>query len=321
MCYHGVLFLLVCVFAPLMCRQATALVIVSSPGRMFRDHDVSVRDEESTSLSRSRSSSTTTVQPIAVRIRATREEDIGPVSDLLASTTTTTSGMEHRNGIFNFGVSMVTHMKRSTSFHSLLLQRFQTIEEGKRALSKVSQKCVDAQVSDADRLRLIWNQDAFRNKLQKAAAMSNEPHLWKEHNFSLCPQGASQLQHIMLTAEDTLSGSIVGFCEVAMMSSPDHHDTSDTTPVPTIGIPTIANLATSPQYRRRGIASSLLTSATRYVQQCWETSSNEIALYVSKDNERAVSLYTKYGFEERSFGVDEDKLFMTMITGCGKRCR
>lgn len=313
---HVQFLLLVGVVATRIC-QTSALVVVSTPGSMFRDHGVSVRDEQDITLSSH--GIATSVRPIAVRIRATREEDIGPISDLLA-TTTTTSETEHRKGIFNFGVSMVTQMKRSTSFQSLLLHRFQAIEEGKKALSKVAQQCIDAQVSDADRLRLIWNHDAFRSKLQKAATMSNEPHMWKEHNFSLCPQGASQLQHIMLTAEDTLSGTIVGFCEVAMMSSPDHHDTSN--PLKSaMGIPTIANLATSPQYRRRGIASSLLASATRYVQRNWETSSNEVALYVSKDNDRAVSLYKKYGFQERQSSVDDDKLYMIVSAGCGKSRR
>jgi ribosomal protein S18 acetylase RimI-like enzyme len=314
---HGLFLLFVGVAAPLIC-QTTALVVVSSPGSVYRDHDVSVRDGPD--IARSSNGVATNVRPIAVRIRATREEDIGPVSELLATAITPTPVTEQRNGIFNFGVSMVTQMKRSTSFHSLLLHRFQAIEEGKRALSIVAHQCIDTQVSDTDRLRLIWNHDAFRSKLQKAAAMSNEPHLWKEHNFSLCPQGASQLQHIMLTAEDTLSGSIVGFCEVAMMSSPEHPDTSN--PLESaIGIPTIANLATSPQYRRRGIATSLLASATRYVQRNWETSSDEVALYVSKDNGRAVSLYKKHGFHERYGALDEDKLYMIMNADCGRRRR
>lgn len=240
--------------------------------------------------------------PVSVRIRSTREEDIGQISSLLASAAADSAN----DGPFNFGAS-IAKIKRSASFHSLLLHRYQTMREGYIALSKVNKLCLDKQVSDADRLRLIWDHDAFRSKIQKAATMSNEPHLWKEHNFSLCPQDPSQLQHIMLTAEDSLSGSVVGFCEVAMMSSPEDETSCK---------PTIANLATCLQYRRRGIASNLLTTVVRYVKQQWD-SSDEIALYVSKDNENAISLYTKHGFvRENTF--EGDSVYMTLNT---RRCR
>ena len=234
--------------------------------------------------------------PVSVRIRSTREEDIEQIASLLASAGSDNSN----NGMFNWGAS-IAHMRRVASFQSLLLLRCQTIREGNKAFSKVTKDCQDVQVSDSDRLRLIWEHDGFRTKLQKAATMSAEPHLWKEHNFYVCPQDTCQLQHILLTAEDVSSGTVVGFCEVAMMSAPHGEDSR---------APTIANLATSSQYRRRGIAGDLLASATRYVKQHWDLS-HEIALYVSNDNDAAVSLYSKHGFE-RHGAMDDDKLYMTM---------
>jgi ribosomal protein S18 acetylase RimI-like enzyme len=111
----------------------------------------------------------------------------------------------------------------------------------------------------------------------------------------------------MLTAECTNTGKVIGFCEVGMMSSPDED---------TVIAPTIANLVTCPNHRRRGIAKSLLSSATRYVQQCWKE--DQLALYVSHGNREALSLYKKYGFQPQSNleqnqhnDMNDNKCYMT----------
>jgi ribosomal protein S18 acetylase RimI-like enzyme len=280
MLFQGFLFFVLCTL------QSYAL-IVSSP-RTFMDVFKPAITDADVSVH----------VPVSVRIRSTRMEDIEQISSLLASAAADGTN----DGQFNFAAS-IAKMKRSASFHSLLLHRYQTMREGYIALSKVNNLCLGKQVSEADRMRLIWDHDSFRSKVQKAATMSNEPHAWKEHNFSLCPQDPSQLQHIMLTAEDSLSGSVLGFCEVAMMSSPEDETSCK---------PTIANLATCLQYRRRGIASNLLSTVVRYVKQQWD-SSDEIALYVSKDNENAISLYKKHGFV-RQTSVEDANVYMILKT-------
>lgn len=222
----------------------------------------------------------------AVKIRSTHEDDIDEISAILAAEAFVPSGSSWMGSI--------NHLRRVASFQSLLSQRHQVMKEGHKALSRVLQDYEG--VSDADQLRLVWNHDAFRSRLRRAAAVSTEPHLWKEHNFALCPTDISHLQHLMVTAKAE-DGTIVGFCEVAMLEAPDGSSYS----------PTIANLVINEDYRRQGIGQSLLESVTRYVQQNWNA--EELALYVAKDNEGAVSLYQKAGFQWQR--DDEDKWYMT----------
>jgi ribosomal protein S18 acetylase RimI-like enzyme len=232
--------------------------------------------------------------PLSLRIRSTREEDIPRICDLLASSEIC------REKSDLFGVS-IAKMRLSASFHSLLTQRFQAWQKGRSVMSEVAKLCQDLEVEDYDRvntleankLRMIWDNDSFRCYLQKAALLSNEPHLWKDHNFYLCPSDTSLFQHMMVTAEDKRSGSIVGFCEVAMLLPPFGSDL-------THAVPTIGNLIISRQYRRKGIASRLLATATAYVAQFWNQSlSDEIGLYVASNNKSAISLYQKHGFQLR----------------------
>merc|ERR1712232_995503 len=126
---------------------------------------------------------------------------------------------------------------------------------------------------------MIWDQESlFRSLIQKAAKQSKEPHAWKDHNFALCPPDFTHFQHKMITAEDTYSRSILGFCEVFMLLTP----TGDCCDIN----PTVANLVISPHYRRRGIGSNLLESAKRYVNQNWRT--QKVALYVKRWNVQAI---------------------------------
>jgi ribosomal protein S18 acetylase RimI-like enzyme len=272
---------------------ADALIVAAPPA--FRALAPSAATEEQSSVNDS--------QSLSIRIRSTREDDIPQVAMLLA-----TAAQSIDDKKYNW-VASIECLRKVASFQTLLLLRYQTIREGSKAASKVTEEDEilqndDGLLSQTDRLRLIWEQDAFRSKVQKSARMSSEPHLWKEYNFALCPEDPRHLQHIMLTAEDVFSGAVVGFCEVAMMSGPNSSNEHCA--------PTIANLATSAQYRRRGIAAGLLESVSRYVKQYWEEA-DDLALYVAKDNARAVSLYKKHGFKpDGSFG--DDKWYMTVKT-------
>lgn len=56
----------------------------------------------------------------------------------------------------------------------------------------------------------------------------------------------------------------------------------------------VANIAVLPEYRRRGIAGSLIKNAINY---CRENKLAFLSLEVRKFNENAVRLYKKFGFE------------------------
>jgi ribosomal protein S18 acetylase RimI-like enzyme len=237
---------------------------------------------------------------VPLRIRSTHERDLGEIATMLSSATTSPPCHEPTPLGWNWKNSIKV-LKEKESLQSLLFHRFKALQEGDKAVSKLSDDS-----SSVDRLRLLWDHGTFRSKLEKAAIMAKEPHCWKEHNFDLCPVDLSPLQHVMITAEDASTGRAIGFVEVGMMECPSPRDDS----LPRKFVPTIANLVTSSDYRRIGIASCLLKSASRYVKRTW--SCDDIALYVDKGNMSALTLYQKYGFElVCRVGDNHDKLYMS----------
>ncbi len=160
---------------------------------------------------------------------------------------------------------------------------------------------------DVDRMKLLWSHHDFRRKVEKAATLAKEPHVLRSSDFCIPPDDPKALHHAMITAEDVTTGTIVGFCEIAMLA----HPSSSQDEVEFIAsAPTIVNLASSTRHRRRGIASSLLKSAKELVQRQW--SSNEIALYVDSANKGAISLYSKHGFILKDCSKrDGGELYMT----------
>jgi ribosomal protein S18 acetylase RimI-like enzyme len=230
--------------------------------------------------------------PLSLRLRSTKEDDLNDIASLLASATVNID--ESRR---NWKTSMNVNRNKS-AFCTLLSHRFQALQEGEKIVAKLM---VEDALSATERMKLLWSHDSFRRKLEKAVKKAKEPHIWKQNNFSCCPNNPNSLRHAMITAEDCITGDVVGFCEVAMMA--------DCTL--TAYAPTIANLATCSKYRRQGIASALLKSAKRYVHRQW--SQDEISLYVEKENKGAISLYSKQGFRPKGFdSSDQDgKLYMT----------
>lgn len=59
--------------------------------------------------------------------------------------------------------------------------------------------------------------------------------------------------------------------------------------------PTILNLVISPTSRRCGIATRLVTTAQRYIQEIWDESS--LYLHVDANNHPAQNLYRRLGFD------------------------
>jgi ribosomal protein S18 acetylase RimI-like enzyme len=189
-------------------------------------------------------------------------------------------------------------LKTKAAVEPLLLSRINAFDAGK-ILSKL---CALEELSEADKMRLIWSNDGFRNKMEKAARLSTEPHIWSGHNFAYAPESACWLQHKLMTAEDLESGEIVGFCEIAMLSQPSDDENENCS---LEALPTIVNLVTSPRFRRRGVGSRLMKAAARFVQRQW--SCDELTLYVDKSNDAAVAMYENLGFEGRSEAESESR--------------
>lgn len=226
--------------------------------------------------------------PLSLRLRSTREDDLNGIASLLASARVNTDESQ-----WNWKTSMNV-LRNKSVLYTLLSHRFRAIKEGEKAAAKLTSNIA---FNEADQMRLLWSHDSFRNQLEKAVTMAAEPHIWKQHDFAVCPKNPNSLRHAMITAEDRTTGNVVGFCEVAMMAPPPCHQHDCTS---TVYAPTIANLVASSKYRRQGIASALLKSAKRYVHCHW--SHDEITLYVEKVNKGAISLYSKQGFRPKGFG-------------------
>ena len=264
----------------------TAALVVSAPGiRIDTFVDTAPREPVET-----------VAPPLSLRLRSTTEGDLKDIASLLASATARTDESQ-----WNWKTTMEV-LRSKSALHNLLSSRYEAMKEGVRAAKLVP---LDDSSNNVDHMRLIWDNDSFRTRLEKAATLAKEPHVWKEQSFDAFPQDFNSLRHAMITAEDRATGRIIGFCEIAMLKLPSCYQTERT---PVVYAPTIVNLATSSKHRRQGVASALLKSAKRYVHRKW--SYGEIALYVKSSNRGAVALYSKHGF--KSFGESENgELYMT----------
>jgi ribosomal protein S18 acetylase RimI-like enzyme len=234
-------------------------------------------------------------QPISLRIRSTKKSDLNGIVHILALALV--DPYEQFNSVMNFRVKMDI-LKAKAGYSTMLHTRLEAIQTG---INMADER--ELELREPDNLRRMWSNDAFRNKIQKAASLSSEPHIWSRHNFAYAPRCSDWLQHKMLTAEDSITGQVVGFCEVAMLSDPTACSKDDTTP-------TVANMAISPKYRRRGIASRLVRSASHYVRQEW--CYDKLSLYVEKENDPAFFMYSNLG--KRPSHLNENCLFQVVYS-------
>jgi N-acetylglutamate synthase-like GNAT family acetyltransferase len=66
---------------------------------------------------------------------------------------------------------------------------------------------------------------------------------------------------------------------------------------PIVYAPLMSNLAVSRNYRRRGIAESMVKAAENYIRNTWPDEYNQsLYLYVERRNTRAIQLYQKLGY-------------------------
>lgn len=250
------------------------------------------------------------VPNLRLRIRSTAPKDIPMVSSILSHALLEdekekgSAPPQQSQYAFNFKKRM-EFLRTKAGVTSLLHSRMEAIATGKKLWQIVSRSSLEG-LNDTEKLRYLWSSDIFRNKLEKACKLSDEPHSWKGYNFACAPEKTEQLFHKMLTAENVVTGEIVGFCEVAMLSQPNHWSTvgdDGSHSVKNQAVPTIVNLVTSAEYRRRGIASSILQSASKYVEL--QGCSQELALYVEQHNKGALRMYERLGFQTHYDNADQ----------------
>ena len=276
---------------------ANSLVAVPLPGRNANTGWKIPRNEPSAHYQKeSKTAGTSTT----VIVRKTTKEDIQQISSLLAAASVCDDA-----DALNWNTKMQILRDEST-YKKQLSQRMDVLEAGRKAAQRARPALVEAGLIDENeeecsidddhsdhRVRVIWSDDAFRQKLERATnAIDTERHAWQGFNFAVAPN-PSLLQHVMLSAVDASTNQIAGFCEVAMLPMPDETDGCSTCS------PMITNLVTNPNYRRRGIATNLLKSARRYVRCCWGSCVDmTLGLYVERDNDAAKKLYSRQGFVE-----------------------
>lgn len=241
-----------------------------------------------------------------IRIRKACHDDLDSVSSLLAQASIKL--VENQSSL-NWNTAM-ERLKAKSSLYTQLNHRLNTIIEGNHAMVEVCDIVEEDGViiNSPTNCRMVWSQEKFRSSLERAVKAAIERNVWDTHNFALVPDSLTMFQHTMITAEDTETGDIVGFCEVAMLPRP-----TKTSSYPNVSeemrdekdvhAPSIVNLVISPNHRRRGIGSSLIRTLNRYVRSQWEpqsrskpTSLHTLGLYVESDNGAAIALYTKEGF-------------------------
>merc|ERR1740130_414906 len=177
-----------------------------------------------------------------LRIRSTVESDIKEIATILTHALLEEEQEKTKeNKKKNRRVSPFNFKFKSTAagVTSLLQSRMDATQTGKKILTEgqhSSSSLESPPLTEAEQLRMLWSNDQFRTKIEKAALLSNEPHIWKNHNFMCAPQNFDWLYHKMITAENTITGEIIGFCEIAMLSKPLQQDDDGITTITMDGL-------------------------------------------------------------------------------------
>lgn len=278
-----------------------------------------------------RANAGTKIEPtdLDLRIRSTNEDDIREIATMLTYALLEDDDKGAANNKQQLFSPLNLNFRRTRiGVTSLLQSRMNSIKIGRKVL--LDAKGTFENLTEADQLRLLWSNDAFRNNVEKAASLSNEPHIWSEHNFMCAPQSLDWLFHKMVTTENALTGEIIGYCEIAMLSQPSSGNSASSKStmadasfldeecslVEQEGVPTIVNLVISTDYRRRGVASTIVNSAMRYVHKA-SSSGDEMALYVEEGNYRAIKMYERLGFQKRQRVNSKKQWYMTRQISSG----
>mmetsp|Transcript_25611 Transcript_25611/g.59101 ORF Transcript_25611/g.59101 Transcript_25611/m.59101 type:complete len:324 (-) Transcript_25611:88-1059(-) len=245
-------------------------------------------------------------EPLRLRIRKARLDDLDAVSHLLSlSLIDADPQMMLRPDSLRY--NMHSNRLRS-SLRSELSSRYDVLDHADAA---------------AD-IRALWASDPnFRRKLRRA--VNHSPSLcnglrgalWLQDETSCLPVDRDLLYHAMIVAEDTRNGSVVGFCEVAMLPRPGKNGPH---------VPTLLNVVSSTAVRRRGVGDAIVGRALAYVtlRQKREVlqereggvpmigSRGAVGLYVHEGNIPARSLYEKHGFAVMGSMNNENQMTLYM---------
>ena len=293
------------------CKDADAIVISDT-----RSQTIS----PSSSIARERSSSNSAMKRF--RLRRTSNSDLDAICTMLAYESVGSNHFMHR-------------LRAKSSFYEQLHHRLHAIDEGRRTLRSLQHDAVDSKEEEEDDECMIFdnsNNNHMRNLLsvngefkaiiQKAVSFASEPNAWEECNLDFITTTESKhslLHHVMVTIEEPISNSVVGFCEIGYVKAEGGRvsvsDSSLDVPTALSDInyeemilkkscnntrinyyaPTILNLVVSPSYRRLGLASRLVNFAQKYTRA--KLRRQDLGLYVHPENHSAVNLYTSKGFE------------------------
>ena len=240
---------------------------IRQPGRMTGVGELEKQRERSTTNS-------------VYVIRSCSRDDLSAVSSLLAEVT-----IEYEDAVVGFRAAMQV-LQAKAEFKAQLTARLSCIEAGHSLMNGGAYR------RDYDCSRQFWSNDAFRRKVELAAGKTLEASGFKRHDFAITPS-SDLLQHAMFVVRE--QSEVVGFCEVAMLTTPANGRIDDDSHCVQ---PMIMNLAISPSHRCRGLANRLTQSALRYTQRYFCADKNKsMGLYVNEDNENALRLYRRNGFQ------------------------
>ena len=267
---------------------------------------------------RERSSSNSAMKRF--RLRRTSNSDLDAICTMLAYESVGSNHFMHR-------------LRAKSSFYEQLHHRLHAIDEGRRTLRSLQHDAVDSEGEEDDECIILDNSNNnhmrnllsvngdFKAIIQKAVSFASEPNAWEECNLDLTTTTESKhslIHHVMVTIEEPISKSIVGFCEIGYVKAEGGRvsvsDSSLDVPTALSDIdneemilkkscnntlnkyaPTILNLVASPSHRRLGLASRLLSFAQKYTRA--KLRRQDLGLYVHPENHSAVNLYTSKGFE------------------------
>jgi len=255
------------------------------------------------------------------RLRRTSNSDLDAICTMLAYESVGSNHFMHR-------------LRAKSSFYEQLHHRLHAIDEGRRTLRSLQHDAVDSEGEEDDECIILDNSNNnhmrnllsvngdFKAIIQKAVSFASEPNAWEECNLDLTTTTESKhslIHHVMVTIEEPISESIVGFCEIGYVKAEGGRvsvsDSSLDVPTALSDIdneemilkkscnntrinyyaPTILNLVVSPSYRRLGLAGRLVNFAQKYTRA--KLRRQDLGLYVHPENHSAVNLYTSKGFE------------------------